>query len=185
MKESEYFLIVACLESEVVRDWMKDFKRTNGWIFVSLADMLEKFSADRNVMEERKELSGMFREFAESLLRYQDEEGLWHQVIDHPESYPETSATAMFLWGMSVGVRLGILTEKEFSEAAKRAYIGLLRHKIDAQGNVYGVCRGSGMSMDVEYYKQLGPVTNDDHGTGLILAAFEAYSQIEAMRNEG
>lgn len=148
--------------------------RGNGWIFLSLADILPRIPDD---VDGKDELLAIFREFAESLMNYQDADGLWHQVLDQQDSYQETSATTMFLWGMSRGVNQGILSKEKYAACVKRTYEGLLKFKIDSQGNVHDVCRGSGCSMDVEYYKTLKAVTNDDHGTGLILAAFEEYSR--------
>ncbi len=154
------------------------WSRGNGWIFSTLADMADKIPED---VEGRDEVLQIYREFAESLLQYQDEEGLWHQVIDHPDSYQETSGSTMFLWGLCRGINSGLLEREKYIDSVRRAYNGLLKNKIDNKGNIYGVCRGSGLSKDVEYYKQLGELTNDDHGTGLVLAAFEEYSRVENM----
>ncbi len=154
------------------------WSRGNGWIYTSLGDLMEYFPEEE---EGKAILKDIFVEFSESLVNYQDEDGLWHQVIDYKDSYSETSGSAMFLWGMSRGIRMGILPVEKYGPVVKRTYEGLLKNMLDADGNVYGVCRGSGLSMNVEYYKRLGSLYNDDHGTGLILAAFEAYSRIEGM----
>lgn len=152
--------------------------RGNGWIFASLADMIEHMPKDTVGYDK---LVDIFKNFAEGLLQYQAESGLWHQVLDHKDSYEETSGTALFLWGISKGIKCGILSAGKYVECVKAAYKGILRDKIDEEGNVYGVCRGSGRSMDVEYYKQLAELKNDDHGTGLILTAFSAYQEIEEL----
>ena len=36
----------------------------------------------------------------EALAGYQDPSGMWHQVLDHPETFEETSCTAMFTLGL-------------------------------------------------------------------------------------
>ena len=48
----------------------------------------------------------------------------------------------------------------------------------DKEGNVYGVCLGSGCSMEASYYDGIPAHKNDDHGTGIILMA-----AAEMMRN--
>ena len=58
-----------------------------------------------------------------SLLKYQGEDGLWHQLIDHPESWAETSGTGMFTFAMITGVRNGWLPAKEYGPAARKAWL--------------------------------------------------------------
>ncbi len=142
--------------------------RGNGWIFVTLSDVLEKMPESING---REELLSIYKEFAEGIIELQDEDGLWHQVLNRSDSYSETSCTGMFILGMCRGVLNGWLPPK-YKENIKKAYKGLLTQKIDASGTVYDVCRGSGNSPDAEYYMKLSKVDNDDHGTGVILAAF-------------
>ncbi len=44
----------------------------------------------------------------------QDPDGMWHQLIDEPASYKETSGTAMFTYAMLVGVKHGWLDKKTY-----------------------------------------------------------------------
>ena len=141
--------------------------RGNGWIYVSVTDALEHISPETEGYEELLET---YRAFTEGIVALQDGDGLWHQVLNRPDSYSETSCTAMFLLGLCRGIRLGILDET-YVAYARRAYEGLLRHKIDRDGAVYDVCMGSGNANDVNYYMNLGAIDNDDHGTGVVLTA--------------
>lgn len=141
--------------------------RGNGWVFVTLSELIEKLPPDTKGYEELVEL---FRKFAKGVVSLQGENGLWHQVLDIEASYEETSCTGMFIIGLSRGLRLGILTD-EVKENIIRAYNGLMENKLDENGNVYDVCRGSWCSMEAKYYIRLGTVDNDDHGTGIILCA--------------
>lgn len=152
--------------------------RGNGWIFNTLSDACvnipDSFSG-------KSEIINMFKQFAYALKPLQDENGLWHQVINHPESYAETSCSAMFLLGIARGINCGILKKEDFFENAVRAYNGIVKYKLDTDGNVYDVCMGSGCSMELDYYKQLGVIQNDVHGTGIVLAAFaELYKMLDA-----
>ena len=118
----------------------------------------------------------LFQRMADSIRALQDESGLWHQVLNRKDadSYPETSCTGMFLLSFTRGVKYGWLGE-DFLECMERAWRGLLAHSIDRKGNVYGVCMGSGCHMEAEYYFTIPTIINDDHGTGVILAAGAEY----------
>jgi rhamnogalacturonyl hydrolase YesR len=96
---------------------------------------------------------------------------MWHQVLNLPGSYPETSCTAMFICAFSRGIRKGWL-EDLYREAAEKAWKALERRAIDRDGNVHGVCRGSEFAFNPKYYAEhLLPRLNDTHGIGIVLLA--------------
>ncbi len=141
--------------------------RGNGWVFFTLIDILERLPKD---VAGRDELEELYKEFAHGLLPFQSDSGMWRQVLDIESSYKETSCTAIFTMGMLRGIMNGILP-KEYTEVAKKSLSDLLDKMIDENGDVLGVCRGSQCSMNAQYYCDLGTVTNDDHGTGVVIAA--------------
>lgn len=145
--------------------------RGNGWVYVSLTDALEVLPRDT---EGYGELMDFYLEFTEGILKLQDSEGLWHQVLNIPTSYQETSCTGMYLLGLCRGINNGWIAPS-YKEYADKAYLGLLEKKISSVGNVYDVCMGSSNSKNAEYYVNLGAVDNDDHGTGVILTAIAEY----------
>ena len=61
----------------------------------------------------------------------------------------------------------------------KKAYIGLISHKVTATGSVLDVCQRSGNSKEAEYYMNLGTVDDDDHGTGVVLSAISEMLKIK------
>ena len=115
-----------------------------------------------------------YKEFTKGIVSLQDGDGLWHQVLNRHDSYSETSCTSMFIIGLCRGIRNGWIGE-EYKDAVRKAYCGLLTHKIDKNGAVYDVCMGSGNARDVNYYMNLGAIDNDDHGTGVVLTAICEY----------
>ena len=145
--------------------------RGNGWVYVSLTDALETMPRD---VDGYDELMRFYLEFTEGILKLQDEDGLWHQVLNLPYSYQETSCTGMFLLGLCRGINNGWIST-DYKKYADKAYLGLLNKKISSVGNVYDVCMGSSNSKNAEYYVNLGAVDNDDHGTGVILTALTEY----------
>src|SRR5437868_15492337 len=76
-----------------------------------------------------------YRRMMASLLKYQGEDGLWRQLIDHPESWPETSSTGMFTFAMITGVKNGWLERKAYGPAARKAWLGRVEH-LDENANI-------------------------------------------------
>lgn len=146
--------------------------RGNGWIINSLSDVCGLLPDD---IEGKADLIEMFRDFAFALKKYQDKDGLWHQVLNREDSYAETSCTTMFLLGMCRGINNGWLKREDFEECIDRAYNGLFSKKVDHEGNIYDICKGSNCSYEVKYYMELKAINNDDHGTGLMLSALCEY----------
>lgn len=144
--------------------------RGNGWVLFSITELLAVMPKED---AERDEILSIFCRLCEGYLRLQGDEGMWHQVLTIPDSYPETSCTAMFIYGFARGVRYGWLPGQEgYAAAALRGWEALCNMAIDWKGNIYGVCRGSGYSFSKEYYaNDLGWNFNDTHGTGIVLLA--------------
>lgn len=142
--------------------------RANGWVLFSLSELLVYLPKDHKL---RNDLIDFFNELAEGFLSYQDECGMWHQVIDEKESYLESSSTAMFIYGFCRGVRYGWLKDKEqYINSALKGFNALSTLAIDKYGNLYGVCKGSGYSYTKDYYMYDLPwLLNDPHGIGIVI----------------
>ncbi|MDR1108692.1 MAG: glycoside hydrolase family 88 protein [Spirochaetaceae bacterium] len=144
--------------------------RGNGWTAFSLSELLLVLPETH---PRRSFLLGFFRDLCAGFLACQDASGMWHQVLNMPSSYPETSCTAMFICAFSRGIREGWLEDGlVYREAAEKAWRALERYGIDAAGNIYGVCRGSEFAFNPRYYAEhLLPRLNDTHGIGIVLLA--------------
>lgn len=151
--------------------------RGNGWVAFTYSEILSYLPQDhpRAVL-----LLDRFNELCEGYLGLQDAYGLWHQVLTDSESYAEASCTAMFSCAFSRGVRNGWLSDPErYVNAVEKAWQGLCTHMIDAAGNIYGTCQGSGFSFSADYYKNdLTWILNDTHGTGIVLLAGVEYLRL-------
>lgn len=142
--------------------------RGNGWPTVALTELLEVLPKEHKAYDEILEF---YKDFCEGILKLQDESGMWHQVLTHKDSYIETSCTAMFTYTFARGYLRGRLDER-FRDAAIKGFEGICREALDEDGNVYGVCCGSAYSFRADYYKyELPCITNDTHGTGIVLLA--------------
>ncbi len=142
--------------------------RGNGWVMVAISEVL--MHMPKTHMDYQRILE-IFRGFAKGVLNCRDkEEKIWHQVINNHNSYIETSGTAMFITGLARGVKYGWLDDSIKADIIE-AWEGLTEKCVDSDGNVLGVCMGSGCSMDEQYYIDLGTIVNDDHGVGIVLTA--------------
>jgi unsaturated rhamnogalacturonyl hydrolase len=141
------------------------WSRGNGWVAAGMTELLRSLP-DNHPQRPRilRGYSGMMT----ALLKYQGEDGLWRQLIDRPESWPETSGTGMFAFALVTGVKNGWLDVDPFGPAARRAWLGLVRY-LDANGNVSNVCEGTNKGSTVQYYLDRRRNTGDFHGQAPIL----------------
>jgi rhamnogalacturonyl hydrolase YesR len=145
--------------------------RGNGWTIFSLTELFTVLPPDH---PQRPFLLDFFRSLAAGCLACQDENGMWHQVLDMPSSYIETSCTAMFICAFCRGIRYGWFAAETapYRRSAEKAWQALEQYAIDKDGNVHGVCRGSEFSFNPRYYAEhLLPRLNDTHGIGIVLLA--------------
>jgi unsaturated rhamnogalacturonyl hydrolase len=144
--------------------------RGNGWTIFSLSELLAVLPEKHPL---RPDLLGFFRDLCAGYLALQDEAGMWHQVLTHPDAYPETSCTSMFTYAFARGIQYGWFERPApYVRAVFKAWEALNRTSIDKGGNIYGVCRGSEFSFTPEYYKkELLWNLNDTHGIGIVLLA--------------
>jgi unsaturated rhamnogalacturonyl hydrolase len=141
------------------------WSRGNGWQAAGMSELLLSLPKGHSL---RPRIVDGYHKMMESLLKYQGEDGLWHQLLDHPESWSETSGTGMFTFAMITGVRNGWLPAKTYGPAARRAWLGLVKH-IDENANVTNVCEGTNKGFTVQYYLDRKRLTGDLHGQAAAL----------------
>ena len=103
-----------------------------------------------------------------ALLAYLGPSGLWNQLVDRPDAWPETSGSAMFAFAFLRGVNLGLLPAAPYRSAALSSWSALAQH-VDGDGRLRGVCVGTGQSADAQYYLDRPVVTGDLHGQAALL----------------
>ncbi len=151
--------------------------RGNGWAAFSYTELLAFLPYEHPL---REEIIRNFNVLCEGYIELQDETGMWHQVLNDHESYPEASCTSMFACAFARGVRNGwLIGPEKYIKSVKKAWEALCDQVIDREGNIYGICRGSGFSFSADYYKNdLGWVLNDTHGIGIVLLAGVEYMKL-------
>ena len=144
--------------------------RGNGWVAAGMAELLR--SLPQNHPRHARILES-YRKMMKALLTYQAEDGMWRQLIDHPEAWPETSSTGMFTFAMITGVKNGWLDEATYGQAARKAWIALVGY-VDQNADVTNICVGTGKKNDLEYYLIRPRHTGDMHGQAPVLWAAAA-----------
>ncbi|MES2330542.1 MAG: glycoside hydrolase family 88 protein [Bacteroidota bacterium] len=140
--------------------------RANGWIAIAQTELLNNLPADH---PKRAELIKYLLRDIVGFSRYQDTSGMWHQVLDRPDSYLESSVTAMFTYTVAKAVNNGWIN-KRFISIAQNGWEGLSR-KITSDGLVQDICIGTSIEEDIRYYYTRPRETNDTHGLGPVLLA--------------
>lgn len=144
--------------------------RGNGWVAAGMAELLRSLPEDH---PKRPRVMAGYKKMMEALLRYQDPNGMWRQLIDRSESWPETSSTGMFTFAMVTGVKNGWLDRRIYGPAARKAWLALVGF-IDDQANVRQVCVGTNKRNDYQYYIDRPRSTGDLHGQAPVLWAASA-----------
>src|SRR5882724_7800167 len=145
--------------------------RGDGWVAAGMAEMLRTLPENH---PRRARIMESYRKMMKSLLQYQGKDGVWHQLIDHPESYPETSSTGMFTFAMITGVKNGWLDKKTYGKAARKGWLGLISY-LEPNGDLRNVCQGTGKKNDLQYYFDRQRLTGDLHGQAPILWCASAF----------
>ena len=140
--------------------------RCNGWVAMAQVELLDKIPADH---PQKQELIQLLNRQIIGLSRYQDVSGLWHQLLDKENTFLETSATAIFTYAIAKAINEGWL-DSRYAYVATQAWEGVVS-KIREDGQVEGICAGTGVSTANSYYATRPTPLNDIHGLGAILLA--------------
>lgn len=140
--------------------------RANGWAFMAQANLLEYLPENH---PSRDELIRLLNKQIRGISRYQSQNGLWHQLLDKPDSYLETSCTSMFTFTIAKAINKGWLDER-YASVALKGWEGI-QSKIDENYNILGVCQGTGIRNDLAYYYDRPTPLNDFHGIGATILA--------------
>lgn len=124
--------------------------RGNSWYTAGLVDYLDIAPLPAGVSEFL--LTSLERQ-VKTLASLQHESGLWHTLLDQPDSYLETSASSAFAYGILKAVRKGFIDES-YRAVGLKALEGVLS-KIDDEGVVHGVSYGTGLKDNLDYYRNI------------------------------
>lgn len=151
------------------------WSRGNGWVLAALVRTMDQMKPRGKVY---KELKKDFTAMCDALAKCQREDGFWNVSLVSPATYggKETSGTALFLYGISWGLRKGYLKESQFRPVADKAWKAIATEALHRDGFL-GYVQGTGKDPSAGK-----PVTYDkvpdfeDFGVGcFLLGATEYY----------
>ncbi|MFM9964836.1 MAG: glycoside hydrolase family 88 protein [Planctomycetaceae bacterium] len=140
--------------------------RGNGFPALGLALTLTDLPAEH---PGRAEMLRVFQEHLAALRTHQDPTGMWHQVIDHDESYRELTATCMITFAMLRGMKQGWLDRATFEPCVGKAWPAILA-RIGTDGSLIDVCEGTGKQTSLRAYLDRKALLGfDDRGGAMAL----------------
>lgn len=134
--------------------------RGNGWMAAGMTELLRYLPKKH---KHRARIMEGYLTMMKSLKEYQAPGGMWNQLINESDCWPETSGSAMFTYAFIVGVKKGWLDAKEYAPAARKAWMALVSY-IDEKGAVKEVCVGTNKKNSKQYYYDRPRRTGDYHG---------------------
>jgi len=141
--------------------------RGNAFAALGLALTLSEFPKEH---PDYPRLLASYQAHMAALARFQDENGMWRNVIDRPGAYPEYSATAMIGAAMLRGVRNGWIDRPAYEPRVQAAWNAVLT-RTGADGRLIDVCESTGTRglTDQDYLRRTAILGPDDRGGGMAM----------------
>jgi len=147
--------------------------RANGWALLAMVELLDVLPENH---PGRAGILDLYRAHVRGLAEVQGQDGRWHQLLDRPDSYLETSATAIYAFCIARGVNRGWLDAQARGPMAVLAWHAVTT-QVDGEGQVENVCVGTGMGFDPAFYyhRPVSPLAAHGYGP-VLLAGAEMYT---------
>jgi unsaturated rhamnogalacturonyl hydrolase len=142
--------------------------RGNAFPALGLALTLSDFPKDHPAYQH---MMAEFQQHMFTLAKFQDEDGMWHEVIDVPGSYAETSATAMIGFAMERGIRRGWLDPAEYQVRVNRAF-SAVSARVGKNGELVDVCESTNKQKTLEDYLHRAAILGPDPRGGAMAMLF-------------
>ena len=141
--------------------------RGNAFAALGLALTLSEFPKEH---PDYPRLLASYRTHMAALARFQDENGMWRNVIDRPGAYAEYSATAMIATAMQRGIRNGWIDRAMYEPLIQKAWTAILT-RTGADGRLVDVCESTGTRglSDDDYLRRAAILGRDDRGGGMAM----------------
>lgn len=155
------------------------WSRGNGWVYAALVRVMNEIPATET---HYADYLADFKAMSDALRRCQRTDGFWNVSLHCPENFggPETSGTALFVYGMAWGINHGVLSRETYLPIVVRAWNAMAATAVHPDGFL-GYVQGTGKEP-----KDSQPVGYDtvpdfeDFGVGcFLLAATEVYRIVE------
>lgn len=159
------------------------WSRGMGWYGMAMVDILDYIPEEH---PGRERIIGYLNQYAEAIVKYQDEGGAWWQVLNLPEregNYLEATGTSMFTYTLAKGANKGYIS-KDYLKNAQKGFDGIIEQFVTVEDNgvinLNKCCGVAGLGGDpyrdgsFDYYVNEIIRSNDPKGTGpFMFAALE------------
>ena len=147
--------------------------RANGWAILTQCEVLDALTIKGKSEEtaaDRAFVLDLLRQHIEGLSALQDKTGLWHQLLDRPDTYNETSCTAIYTYCMAHAINEGWIDAQTYGAQVLLAWQAC-QTKVNAKGQVEGTCVGTGMGFEPAFYAYRPVHAMAAHGYGPMIWA--------------
>jgi len=141
--------------------------RANGWAILTMAEVLDVLPEDH---PGRAKVLELYRAHVRGLAACQSADGLWHQLLDRPETYLETSASAIFVYAIAHGINRGWIGPLAHGPMVMLGWNAVAK-RVNDQGQVEGTCVGTDMAFEPVFYSHRPTSVYAAHGYGPVLLA--------------
>ena len=147
------------------------WSRGIGWVLAAVPRIMAYMPED---YPSKNQYLSMFTALAEEVVKYQHEDGFWRASLLDPNSLPapESSATALFCYGLAWGIRHGHLDRDTYLPVVNKAWAAL-ETAVHDDGMIGWVQLPAFNPRDVKFEH------NIDYGAGAFLLAASEMCQLD------
>jgi len=151
--------------------------RGNGWALMATAELLSVMPEQH---PKRAQVLDIFRRGVQGAAAVQSGSGFWHELLDRPDSYLESSVTAMFTFAIARGVNRGWI-QPIYAPIAQIGWRAL-EQRIRPDGTIEGTVVGTTAAYDAVYYynRPTDPKAMQGFGAALMAGA-EVLTMIQSF----
>jgi unsaturated rhamnogalacturonyl hydrolase len=141
--------------------------RGNAFAALGMALTLSEFPVDHAA---HASLLASFQQHMAALAAFQDENGMWRNVVDRPGAYAEYSATAMIGTAMLRGIRRGWLDGSRYQPLVDRAWQAIVT-RTSVEGHVIDAAESTGTRglTDADYLRRAAILGRDERSGGMAM----------------
>ena len=152
------------------------WSRGNGWVYAALVRCMNELPKKEKAY---KELKKDFMMMSKGLIRCQREDGFWNpSLVSTNYAMPETSGTALFLYGICWGIRQGYLKPSIYRPIADKAWEAMVRDAVHPDGFL-GWMQGTGKDPSAGQPLSYTRIPDfEDYGTGCFLLGATEYFKL-------
>ena len=156
------------------------WSRGNGWVYAALVRCMNELQGESKG-KAYKQLKKDFMLMSKALLECQRSDGFWYpSLVSENYAMPETSGTALFLYGFCWGIRQGYLDAGVYGPAAQKAWDAMLRTAVHPNGFL-GWMQGTGKDPSAGQPLSYTRIPDfEDYGTGCFLLGATEYYKLLA-----